>query len=654
MRIVLMRISFSGIISHIIFYHEVESFISGEQSDMMDRLRDGVNSIAIKVILGVIILAFVFAGMGSYLTHGGSNAAAKVGKTEISRQAFEQAYQNERNRMQSQLGDYFSNLMADPNYVNALRKSVLDRMINNILLEQYAHTLGLKVSDAQVQHMILTLPEFQKDGKFDQQTYQALLARAGYAPDQFAEYLRKDLLRNQLLGAIEGSSFALKGEVEAQNKLISETRDIRTITLSPTEFSKQVKLDEKDIAAYYKAHTSNFVRPAQVKVAYIELSGKELKKQVSVSDSEAKAYYQGHLAKYSTQPQREVSHILIKGDLDKAKKILAELKAGANFAELAKKDSQDPGSAKEGGSLGWIEKGVMAPEFEKAAFALQKVGSLSGIVKTSFGYHIIKLDALKKSQTKPFKEVVAEIKADLNDQKAADKFYQLQTKLEKVAYESPDSLDAAAKAIGQPIHTTGFITQADAPKLLQSQTVFQALMQPEVKEDGMNSKTIEVGPEDVVVVRVEDSREKTVLPLKQVRKQVVTQLSLEQGQKNAQSLADNLVKGLDKGDTSLLKKNGLSFSPSEVITRRSPLAQQVFAMAKPAKGKPVYSKTGDRTGNIVVVQLDKVEQKLRPEYNGQIASQLNQLDAQQDLTAVLGVLRKNADITVSIGNDTSH
>ena len=186
---------------------------------MMDRLREGASSIAVKIILGIIILSFVFAGVGSYIVGGGNNSAAKVGNTEIGRGEFEQAYQNERNRMQAQLGDYFSNLLADPSYVATFRKSVLDRMVNDLLLEQHAQSLGLRVSDQQVRNMIVDMPQFQVEGKFDQEVYQATLRRAGFSPDSFAEYLRRDLVRNQLLSAIQGSDFSLEGEVEADDSL---------------------------------------------------------------------------------------------------------------------------------------------------------------------------------------------------------------------------------------------------------------------------------------------------------------------------------------------------------------------------------------------------------------------------------------------------
>lgn len=135
--------------------------------------------------------------MGSYLVGGGSTTAAKVGNTTIDRGAFEQAYQNERNRMQSQMGDYFSTLMGDQQYVQTFRKSVLDRMINDVLLEQYAESLGLRVSDDQVSQLILTMPQFQTNGKFDQDIYAATLRRAGFSADSFAEYLRKDLLKTK-------------------------------------------------------------------------------------------------------------------------------------------------------------------------------------------------------------------------------------------------------------------------------------------------------------------------------------------------------------------------------------------------------------------------------------------------------------------------
>ncbi|HCG6972574.1 TPA: peptidylprolyl isomerase [Vibrio parahaemolyticus] len=612
---------------------------------MMDRLREGVNSIAVKIILGLIILSFVFAGVGSYLVNGSNNSAAKVGNTEIPRGEFEMAYQNERNRMQAQLGDYFSQMLADPAYVESFRKSVLDRMINDVLLDQQAEALGLRISDAQVRSMILEMPQFQSNGQFDQEIYQASLRRAGFSPDSFAEYMRRELVREQLLTALQSSEFTLPGEVQSQGKLFTQTRDIRTITIDLAEFAKKVELTDEEIQAYYKANPDNFTRPEQVKVSYVELSAEALKKQIQVTDEDVKKYYDEHLDKYSSEEQRRVAHILVEGDDEaKAQAILDELNAGADFAAVAQEKSDDFGSAENGGDLGWIEHDVMDPAFEEAAFALKNPGDMSGLVKSDFGYHIIKLEELKDAVAKPFDEVAAEIKQELVDQKAVDQFYELQNELERVAFEYPDSLDDASKAINQEVKTTDFISQVDAPEVLRNQAVMQALLSPEVKEDGLNSEAIEVAPEHVIVVRVEDSRDETVLPLAEVKDQVVAELSRVKGEQGALELGTKVVAALNEGNTAVLAENNLTFGEQETVDRRSPLATTVFAMAKPVDGKPVYGQSKDLEGNIVVIELDAVKAELDSSLEDQVAMQMQRASSQQDLSSVLAVLRANTDI----------
>lgn len=612
---------------------------------MMDRLREGVNSIAVKIILGLIILSFVFAGVGSYITGGGNNAAAKVGSTEIARGEFEQAYQNERNRMQSQLGDYFSQMLADPAYVESFRKSVLDRMINDVLLEQQAESLGLRISDSQIRTMILEMPQFQTAGQFDQEVYQAALRRAGFSAESFAEYMRRDLMRNQLVTALQGSEFVLQGEIDTQSKLIAQTRDIRTVTLSVADLAKDIELTDEQIEQYYQENPAAYTRPEQAKVSYIELSAETLKSQLEVSDEEAQKYYQEHLDKYSTEEQRKVSHILVQGDDEaKAQSILDELSAGADFATLAEEKSDDFGSADVGGDLGWIERDVMDPAFEDAAFALETIGDITGLVKSDFGYHIIKLDELKASQAQSYQEVAAEIKQELIDQHAVDQFYEKQTELEKVAFEFPDSLDDSAEAINAKITTTGFISQVDAPELLMTPAVMQAILSPEVKEDGLNSEVIEVAPEHVIVVRVEETRDETVLPLAEVKEQVVAALSAVQAEQQAIELGVSLVNELKQGNEAVLADNNLEFTELETIDRNSPLASSVFTFAKPEDGQSVFGQSKDQDGNIVVVELSKVMAEINPAYSTQIGAQLERVGNQQDLTNVLNVLRKNADV----------
>ncbi|MGO2341836.1 peptidylprolyl isomerase [Vibrio litoralis] len=611
---------------------------------MMDRLREGVNGIAVKIILVLIILSFVFAGVGSYLVGGGSTTAAKVGNTTIDRGAFEQAYQNERNRMQSQMGEYFSTLMADQQYVATFRKSVLDRMINDVLLEQYAQSLGLRVSDDQVSQLILTMPQFQTNGQFDQDIYAATLRRAGFSADSFAEYLRKDLLKNQVISAVQNSEFTLDNEVEQQSQLLTQTRDIQTITLNVGEFANKAQVTDEELQSYYKTHSENFERPEQMKVAYVELSAEQLKKSIQVTDEDAQAYYQEHLDKYSTKEQRKVRHILIKDDQAKADEILAKLKAGEDFATVAQENSEDVGSAKQGGDLGWIEKGVMDPAFEDAAFALAAKGDISEVVKSDFGYHIIQLEDENAPEAKPYSEVVADIKAELLDEKAVDQFYKLQTELESVAFESPDSLDESAKVIGQKIQTTDFISQADAPEVLKVPAVAQALESADVKQEGMNSEVLEIAPEHVIVVRVNEVRDETLLPLEEVKDQVNAHLLATKGEQNALDLASKVVTSLQKGDDSVLADNQLSFADEQNVDRRSPLAQNVFALPHPEDGSATYGQTKDEQGNIVIVKLNKVTTGSDAQFEQQIGSQLLRMNNQQDLEVILNSLRQSTSV----------
>lgn len=620
---------------------------------MMERMREGASSIWVKIILGLIIFSFVFAGVGSYLAGGSQQAAAKIDDREISQREFEQAYQNERNRMQSQLGDYFTTLMGDPAYVQQFRRSVLDRMVNDVLIEQRAKELGLRISDEQIRNAIVSMPEFQRDGKFDNEIYNTLLRRSGFSPEMFAESMRTDMLRQQFLAALQGSDFALSNELAALTKLEKQQRVIRNLTLDVAEFQKKADVSAEDIQAFYEQNPQMFTRPDQVKVAYIELSGEGLKTTLEISDADAKAYFEENLTKYGTAEQRQVSHILIQGDSSdakaKAEELLAQLNDGADFAQLAQSSSDDTFSAKDGGKLDWFERGVMDPAFEDAAYALNK-GETSAVVQSSFGYHIIKLDDVKESQVKPFAEVRDDIIAELREQRAAEEFYDLQTQLAETAFEMPDSLDDAAAAVNADVQSTDFFSQNDAPGILANPAVMLAVFSPEVREDGLNSDVIEIAPEHVVVVRVEDSRDEMVLPFDEVSASVKQQLAAQQGEQAAQAKADEVITALREGNTEILETEALSFSDAQTISRSGSdrmIAQVAFGLAKPVEGKVVYGMTRDMAGNVLIIALDDVIEADVEQVasDSQLATQVEQMNAQQDVMATLEVLRNTADVS---------
>ncbi|PKF51027.1 peptidylprolyl isomerase [Enterovibrio nigricans] len=624
---------------------------------MMERLREGVNSLAVKIILSLIIFSFVFAGVGGYLASGTTEPAAKVGDQEISRNQFEQAYQNERQQMQAQAGDFFSTLLSDPTYLAQFRQNVLDRMVNQALLDQQASKLGLRVSDVQVKNEIRSMPAFASNGIFNNEQYLAALRRTGLSPDQFAEYVRQDMVRAQLIGALTNSEFALENELQAIYQLEGQTRMVRTVTLPLSEFADKADITDEQKKAYYEQNPSQFVRPEQFKISYVELTGNSIADLADVTEEEAKAYYEANKATYGTAEQRKVSHIMIQGDdataKAKAEKVLAELNAGADFAALAKTESDDTFSAEQGGQLDWFDKGVMDPAFEDAAFALTNKGDVSGVVQSEFGYHIIKLDDVKPSDAKPFAEVKDEILATLKQQHAADKFYSLSNELAEKAFEMPDNLDEAAAAVNANVEKTDFVSLADLQGALANPTVLQALQQPEVQEDGLNSNIIEIAPEHVMVVRIDDSRPEIVLPYEDVEAQVTALLKRQEGENAAQTLANSLVKELSEGNDAGLNASGYTFGTESEINRGSPereVAELAFTMATPADGKSEYGFTRAVNGDVVLVALDSVNEPEAAEISleSQLADRVSRTLANTELASVVEQLKADTKVTYSL------
>lgn len=255
---------------------------------MMDRLREGVNSIFIKVILGLIMISFVFAGVGSYIVGGNQQYAAKVGDSEISLGQWEKAYQEERNRMQSQkMGAYFDALLADPNYQRQFKNSVLARLVNNRLLDVHAIDIGMAASDEQIKQYIRNIPQFKKDGKFDNEMYLMTINRIGYSPELFAQSLRGDIVRQQLVSAIQDTDFALQDEMNSEYQLQAQKRQIRSYVLNTQDFIQAVELSDEEVQKYYDENQDQFMQPEQVKIDYVQLSAPILKEKLGLSDEEA-------------------------------------------------------------------------------------------------------------------------------------------------------------------------------------------------------------------------------------------------------------------------------------------------------------------------------------------------------------------------------
>lgn len=619
---------------------------------MLEKIREGSQGVIAKTILVLVILSFAFAGVSSYLGKTTEVPAATVNGQDITKTQFEQAYQNERARMQQQLGDMFETLAANDAYIAGLKKSVLDRLVAETLLEQAAYNLGLRVSDEQIKQAIFNEPAFQTDGKFDNARFQSIMRQLNYQPASFSEMMRKDMTRQQLVNALVGTEFVLSDEVDSLAKLQAQTRDIQYKIVDSAPFLKDVKISDADAKAFYDKNPQQFLSPEKVSLNYIELNVADLAKNESVTEQEAKTYYDEHKSQYQTQEKRLAAHILINNGDDpvaakaKADKLYKELEQGADFATLAKANSNDQFSAQNGGQLDWFEKGVMDPAFDNALFAIPAKGDISDVVKTDFGYHIIKLLDIQPVVTSPFSKVKENIVKQLQEKKALDVFYQLQQKLADVSYEVPDTLDETAKAVNLKIQSTPLFSRNDAPAKLNVPELVKAAFSDQVMQSGMNSDVIELSPNHVVVIRVNKHQNAGTLPFDDVKADIVTQLQNEKASELALAKAQSMVKELKEHNNSknieLTSQTQLARNTQAVD---SAIVAKAFEMPKPLKN-PVIETVRVAKG-YAIVKLDKVNnaEKVEDSALSNIKQVLISQLAQSDYMSVIENLKAKAEIT---------
>ncbi|BDS30821.1 peptidylprolyl isomerase [Aeromonas caviae] len=625
---------------------------------MLDKLREGAQGKVAKVILGLIILSFALAGVGSYLNGPARTAPATVNGNDISAPALENAYRNERARMESQMGEAFNQLAANPDYMKQFRRGVLDRLIDQALIDDKARSLGLRVSDEQIKQAIVAMPEFAENGKFSNDRYLQLIRRAGMTPEMFRDSLRQDMVRQQLMGAVLGSEFALKGEAEQLDRLYNQTRDLRLIRLAASAYVDGIEVSDAEVEQFYKANSARFMNDETVKVDYLLLDAANLGKNIKVTEQDAQDYYDQHQDLFQRPERRQVAHILIpfgkdeKAAEQKTEAVLAKAKAGDDFAALAKADSSDTFSAKKGGELDWFEKGVMDPAFEKAAFALAKAGDLSAVVKSPFGFHIIKLLGVEPAKTKPFVDVMSDTIARLQSEKAKEQFFAEQQKMADSSFENPDSLDLTAEAMGLQVQSTGYFSQADAPAPLNDPKVLSVAFSEQLRDDNTNSDVIELADGKALVLHIMGHQPKAAKPLAEVKEQVITAIKHDKASEVARGKAQGLLDKLKAGENvqADLTALGLKVDTHTGVSRFAQemdqnLVTQAFRMPHPTDGKPSVELVTEANGDRVVVALDKVNVIKEPsQMVSLLQGQLGQGKAQADYKSLIDELRKAAKI----------
>lgn len=601
---------------------------------MLEKIREGSQGPAAKIILGLVILSFALAGIGGYLGQTTEQPVAEVNGIKISQTKFSRAYSNERARLEQQFGEYFAQIAADPNYMAQIRQGVVDQLVQQELQSQLAKELGLRVSDEQVKKAIVEMPYFQIGGEFSNDRYLQVIRQMNFQPDSFREYLRDEMTRAQLISAVAGSDFVLENELQHSLALQQQTRAIDYAVLSKDLVKDEVSVSPEEVQSYYDLNQNQFQAPELVAVNYIELKAEDLEPAEPVTEEAVKTYYEEQKNQYLEPERRRVSHILV--DLgedaaaakEKADMLLAELNSGADFATLAEEKSDDIVSAELGGDLDWIEREMMDPAFEDAAFSLAAVGDVSEVVESEFGYHIIKLTDIQRQQAQSFDDVKDELRAELEKAAKIDAFYQKQTQVAELAFEMADSLQDAAEVAGVEVKSTELVSRNALPEPLNMPAINNTIFTPELIEDRVNSEVLEVAPEHIVVVRVSDHKAAATKPLEEVSEQIQAQLVAEKASslitEKAQSLFEQLQNGTTLAD--IAKAQNIEVKSVNELQRRSydvppAIATEAFKLPQPgvAQSYPALVELGN--GDAAFVVLKSVT---TPDVDGQIDPQQKQ------------------------------
>lgn len=587
---------------------------------MLQTLHDKFSGPITWIILGLITIIFGgFFGVQSYVNQHNETFAARVDGKEITQQEFRERYNNYRSQMQRMYGAQFDALTFD---TAERRREMLDQLVNEQLVLNANEKLGVAIPKAQVDEMIRNDPNFQVDGKFDADRARMLLSAVGKSATGYRQDVERGLSIRALPAQLAQVGGITDAEINNYLRLRDQTRDFRFVKLDKPS-GADVKVADADIDAYYKAHGDEFMTAERVSVDYIEVDAAKIAADIKTDDATLKQRYEDQKAKYLSNEQRQVSHILVKVDknadaaaqkaaLEKAQGIAKEAKSGKDFAALAKADSDDLGSKSQGGDLGWIEKGVTDAAFEGALFAMKK-GDVSDPVKSDEGYHIILLRDVRAEKTRPFEEVKADLAKQYADSERERQYSDVASKLTDAILQDPSSLAPAAKALNLTVQKTELFPRTGGQGIAANPAVLKAAFSNSVLVEGNTSDPVDLGPNHIVVLHVDQHEKPVPKPIDQVRDTIRQKLTNQQIAKEAQERADSLYARLDKGENldQVAGSLKLKVEDQKAVGRNAAnldqrMVSEVFKFSRPEKDKPTTGKVALANDTYALIELDAV------------------------------------------------
>ncbi|MBA2078235.1 SurA N-terminal domain-containing protein [Rhodanobacter sp. PCA2] len=631
---------------------------------MLQAMRNKMHGWPAIVVLGVCVFAVSFFGIEGYIMSRADTYVAKVGKHEISQQDFQDRMNQLRQQLSAEQGDNF-----DPDAFEKpdMKLKVLDGMIDQQLLLQANQNWGIRVPDQAVRDYIAGIPAFQVNGQFDPATYRTVLAEQRKTPEMFENDVRASLSTQALPNAVDGSTIITDAEIDHYLDLRMQRRDLSYFVL-PKPQPADATVTDAQIETYYKEHLADYMNPEQVALQYVEVNGAALVPDAAPSDADLMKRYENEKQRFVQPEQREVSHILVnvpanatpeqqKAAMAKADKIAAEA-TPENFAKLAAQDSDDLGSRRQGGDLGWLQKGVTNAAFDTAMFALKK-GEISKPVLTPDGYDIIWLRDTRSGEAKSFAEVRSQLLAEATAGDKDRKYNEVAGKLSDSSYQNPSSLEPAAQALGLTIKSTELFSAKGGEGIAANLKVVKAAFGNDVLAQGNNSNLIELGNDDAVVIRVAKHEPAAAKPLAEVYDAIGKTILAQRVESAAKQQADALLARLRKGETMAAVGASANAAIKNVAdaVRVQPdvpasLLDQAFLLPHPVDGKPQYTAVAmPEDDTYALLAVDKVQgadlSKIPADQRDMLRQQMIQAYGAVATQELIKTLRNSTEIKIA-------
>ena len=492
------------------------------------------SKIVMFLLFLLIIPSFILVGIDSNYFSGGSPVVARVDGKDITQADWDNAHRMESDRIRAQSPGIDAKLLDSPQ----ARYATLERLVRDRVLQVAAQDMHMLTSDARLARELQSIPQIaalkRADGTLDAEAYRALAGAQGLTPEGLEARIRQDLSVNQVMGSVMGSAFSGPAEARLALDALFQRREIQIARFNASAFVSKVAVTDADLEAYYTAHPAKFQQAEQASVEYVVLDLDAVKAGITLSEDDLRTYYKENLNRLAGKEERRASHILINASKDapadartqakaKAEELLAQVrKAPGSFAEIAKKESQDPGSAPSGGDLGFFGRGAMVKPFEDAVFSMKK-GEISDVVETDFGFHIILLSDIKTPRQPSFEELRPSLEAELKQQQAQRKFAEVAEAFANGVYEQADSLQPVADKLKLKIQTADGVTRTPAAGgagPLANARFLEALFQSDSLQNKRNTEAIEIGTSVLAAGRVTAYQPAMTLPLDKARDQV--------------------------------------------------------------------------------------------------------------------------------------